>query len=148
MDTKPLYDKLNAYVRKKQLKSTKQRDIIVKTFFDMHGEHVKIEDLLQAVRKHNAAIGYATVYRTLNLLVEAGIANQRRFNDGQSRFEIDDQDEHHDHLICTECGTIIEFHNDSIEKLQEDIARKYKFKLTRHKMELYGVCSDCKSASR
>ena len=147
MDTKPLYEKLDSYIRKKNLKSTKQRDVIVKTFFDMQGEHVKIEDLLNEVRKQNSTIGYATVYRTLNLLVEAGIANQRRFNDGQSRFEVHDQNEHHDHLICTECGEIIEFHNDKIEQLQEDVAKKYKFHLTRHKMELYGVCSKCRSKS-
>lgn len=143
MNTKPLYVKLSSYLTKNRLKSTKQRDAIVDTFFGMEGKHVKIEELLEAVRKTNPAIGYATVYRTLILLVNAGVANQRHFHDGQSRFEIESA-HHHDHLICTKCGKIIEFENDTIEELQERIAKNKKFVLTGHKLELYGVCSDCR----
>jgi len=143
MDTKPLYEKLSSYLTKNRLKSTKQRDAIVETFFTMESKHVRIEELLEAVRKTNPAIGYATVYRTLMLLVHAGVANQQHFHDGQSRFEIESS-HHHDHLICTECGKIIEFENDTIEALQERIAKNKKFVLTGHKLELYGICSDCR----
>lgn len=108
----------------------------------MKGQHVRIEELLKAARKKNPAIGYATVYRTLMLLVDAGVANQRHFRDGKSRFEIASA-QHHDHLICTECGRIVEFENNTIEDLQERIARKNKFVLTGHKLELYGICTAC-----
>lgn len=142
MSHEKLYERLNHHLSKNRLKSTKQRDAIVSTFFEMEGRHVKIEELLEAVRKKNSAIGYATVYRTLMLLVEAGVAHQRHFNDGQSRFEVDSP-HHHDHLICTECNKIIEFENDIIEEEQHKVAKKHKFKLTGHRMELYGVCSNC-----
>lgn len=146
MDTKPLYEKLNTYLVKNHLKSTKQRDAIIESFFHTEGQHVKIEELLAKVRKKNPNIGYATVYRTLMLLVDAGVANQRHFQDGQSRFEIESA-HHHDHLICTECGKIVEFENDTIEDLQERIAKRKKFVLTGHKLELYGVCSECRKKS-
>ncbi|MCP5464079.1 MAG: transcriptional repressor [Deltaproteobacteria bacterium] len=142
ISTEELYQKLNDYVSKNNLKSTKQRDLIVETFFEQKGKHILIEELLEKVRQKKASIGYATVYRTLMLLVDAGIAHQRQFNDGQSRFEINSQ-EHHDHLICTECNRIIEFENDTIEKLQEKIAANHRFELTGHKLELYGTCPDC-----
>jgi len=139
---KLLHEKLNNYLTKNRLKSTKQRDIIVETFFETQGEHVKIEELLELVRKKNPQIGYATVYRTLMLLVDAGVAHQRHFHDGQSRFEIESA-HHHDHLICTECGKIVEFENNTIEEIQEKVAKKNKYNLTGHKLELYGVCEDC-----
>ncbi len=144
MQKNPLYAKLNSYLAKHRLKSTKQRDVIVDTFVSLRGKHIKIEELLDAVRKKKPEVGYATVYRTLKLLVDAGIANQSHFNDGQSRFELESK-HHHDHLICTACGKIYEFENDTIEKEQHLIAKKFKFKLTGHKMELYGVCAGCQS---
>lgn len=139
-----LQQKLDSYLSRHHLKSTKQRDVIVEAFFASSGRHMTIEDLLKDVRKKNEAIGYATVYRTLNLLVAAGVAHQRHFHDGQSRFEIVSA-HHHDHLICTQCGEIVEFENDAIERLQDEVARKHKFTLTGHKLELYGVCQNCRS---
>jgi Fur family ferric uptake transcriptional regulator len=84
------------------------------------------------------------VYRTLMLLVDAGIASQRHFQEGQSLFELA-SDDHHDHLICTHCNRIIEFENESIEKLQDKVASKFKFVLTGHRMELYGTCEGMKT---
>lgn len=143
MNTKSYHDKLNAYLNKNRLKSTRQRDVIVDSFLKTDGKHIKIEELLAIVRKQSPNIGYATVYRTLLLLVDAGIAFQRHFNDGQSCFEVQSA-HHHDHLICTECRKIIEFENETIEELQEQIAKRNRFKLTGHKMELYGICADCR----
>lgn len=137
--------KLSAYLTRKHLKSTHQRDHICEVFFKIkEGQHVTIEELLAAVRKKYPGIGYATVYRTLMLLVDAGIASQRHFEDGQSRFEIV-TGHHHDHLICTACKRIIEFENDTIEELQETVARTHGFRLTGHKMELYGLCPACQA---
>ena len=147
MDNTPLYNKLNDYVKLKSLKSTKQRDAIVKTFFDYGTEHIKIEELLAKSRKKNPKIGYATVYRTLMLLVEAGVALQRQFGNGQSQFELNHENQHHDHMICTSCGLIVEFKNNTIEDLQKQVAKKHHFNLSAHKMELYGVCQDCQKKS-
>ena len=92
-------------------------------------------------------VSKATVYRTLKLLAECGVASERRFGDGLSRYELaDDGDEHHDHLICTNCGEITEFEDPRIEKLQDSIAVKHGFKLTSHKHEMYGICAKCLAA--
>lgn len=143
MERDDVYKKLDTYLNKNQLKNTKQRQNIIDTFLNMKTKHVTIEELLNEVRKKHKKVGYATVYRTLKLLVEAGIAEQRQFQDGQSQFELE-SDHHHDHLICTHCDKIIEFENPVIESLQHDVAHGFAFELTGHKMELYGVCQGLK----
>ncbi len=138
-----LRERLESYMAKKKLRSTAQRRLIVDTFFE-GTPHVTIEDLLTSVRTRDRGIGYATVYRTLKLLAECGVASERRFGDGLSRYELaDDDDDHHDHLICTSCGSITEFEDARIEKLQDQIAAKYGFQLTSHKHEMYGICAAC-----
>jgi Fur family transcriptional regulator, ferric uptake regulator len=128
------------YARRHGLKSTQQRDVILDLFLKSTG-HISIEDLLARVRKRNPRVGYATVYRTLKLLTDCGIAAARQFGDGQTRYEVMGDHAHHDHLICTQCGLILEFENDTIEKLQDEMAdRLGGFKLTKHKLELYGLC--------
>jgi len=128
------------YVRRHGLKSTAQRDAIVDMFLKSSG-HMSIDDLLAKVRKKSPRVGYATVYRTLKLLTDCGIAAARQFGDGQTRFEVMGDHAHHDHLICVKCGLILEFENEAIEKLQEDTAQRLGgFTLVRHKMELYGLC--------
>jgi Fur family ferric uptake transcriptional regulator len=127
-------------VRRHGLKSTQQRDAIVEQFLRSTG-HMSIEDLLLKVRKHSPKVGYATVYRTMKLLTECGIAAPRQFGDGQTRFEVMGDESHHDHLICVQCGFIVEFENDAIEKLQDEMASRLGgFKLVRHKLELYALC--------
>ncbi|WP_348652720.1 transcriptional repressor [Polyangium sp. 6x1] len=135
--------RLQAYMAKKGLRSTAQRRLIVDTFFE-GASHMTIEDLLTEVRARDKGIGYATVYRTLKLLAECGVASERRFGDGLSRYELaDDAKAHHDHLICSSCGTIVEFEEPRIEALQEDVARRYGFHVISHKHEMYGTCADC-----
>ena len=89
-------------------------------------------------------MGYATVYRTLKLLKECGLAEERHFADGQARFENVEAEHHHDHLICESCGRIIEFVQPRIEELQEELAHRYGFVATTHKMEIYGICKECR----
>ncbi|MBL9022961.1 MAG: transcriptional repressor [Myxococcales bacterium] len=133
---------------KKKLRSTAQRRLIVDTFFD-GSPHVTIEDLLTEVRSQDRGIGYATVYRTLKLLAESGVASERRFGDGLSRYELaDGEDDHHDHLICTSCGSITEFEEPKIEKLQDAIAARHNFRVTSHRHEMYGVCGACQARER
>ncbi len=138
---------LQAYMDKKGLRSTGQRKLIVETFFQSEN-HVSIEELLAQVRVKDRRVGYATVYRTLKLLTECGVANERRFGDGLTRYELADEASHHAHLICVECGDITEFEEPRIEELQERIAKKYGFALRSHKHELYGVCPKCQVRRR
>jgi len=134
------------HLQRQELRSTRQRDVIVAAFGRTH-EHVSVEDLLSLVRSDDPAIGYATVYRTLKLLVDAGLAAERNFGDGLTRFE-PRRGEHHDHMICEECGHILEFNDESIERLQELVARRLGFELTRHRHELFGRCLDANCPSR
>jgi Fur family transcriptional regulator, ferric uptake regulator len=136
--------RLNDYMSKHGLRSTEQRRLVTEMFFGTT-EHLSIEDLLDRVRVEEPRIGYATVYRTLKLLKECGLAFERHFGDGVSRYEVAWEDEHHDHLICLDCEKIVEFEDDAIEDLQHKVAARLGFKLVRHKLELYGVCGGCQA---
>jgi Fur family ferric uptake transcriptional regulator len=144
-----LYSRLESYMERKGLRSTAQRRLIAETFFD-GPPHVSIEELLARVRVRDPKIGYATVYRTLKLFTESGIADERHFGDGPSRYELSDEStqHHHDHLICVSCGKIIEFHDDRIEEVQEEVARTLGFRVHSHKHEIYGECADCQRKVR
>ena len=97
------------------------------------------------MKKVNPRVGYATVYRTLKLLKECGLAAERHFDDGQARYEpTEEAEQHHDHIICERCGKIVEFNSEELEKLQERIARFLGFVVSRHRMELYGICAECR----
>ncbi|MDF1565037.1 MAG: transcriptional repressor [Deltaproteobacteria bacterium] len=134
---------LRAYLSEQGLKSTRQRDLIVDVFFASE-EHLRVDELLSRVRAIDPKVSQATVYRTIRLLKESGLAQERHFGDGQARYEPSAQDEdHHDHLICVECGKIVEFVDTRIEKLQEEVAGEYGFAVVKHKMELYGICEEC-----
>ena len=137
---------LDKYMAERGLKSTRQRALIVDTFFGAGG-HVSVEDVWSRVRKLDARVSVATVYRTMKLLAESGLAHARNFGDGQTRYEAAVGREHHDHLICTNCQKIIEFENDRIEAMQDMVAKRHGFKVTSHKMELYGLCRDCQRLS-
>jgi Fur family ferric uptake transcriptional regulator len=136
---------LNRYMAEHGLKSTRQRSLIIDTFFALGG-HLSVEELWAKVRTQDAKVSVATVYRTMKLLHECGLAHARNFGDGQTRYEPAVGRHHHDHLICTRCGTIIEFENDRIEALQEKVASKHWFRVNSHKMELYGLCESCQRA--
>jgi len=137
---------LQRYMSQHRLKSTRQRSLIIDTFFDLHG-HYTVEDLWARVRSKDPKVSVATVYRTMKLLCDCGLAHARNFGDGQTRYEAAAGRHHHDHLICTRCGLIIEFENDRIEALQEAVARRHGFHVLSHKMELYGLCRDCQRAT-
>jgi Fur family ferric uptake transcriptional regulator len=139
------HDVLARYLAHKGLKSTRQRSLIVETFSQTTG-HVSVDALLVRVRAIDPRVSAATVYRTMKLLAECGLADAQHFGDGQTRYETAAGRHHHDHLICTRCGVIIEFENDRIEALQVSVARMHGFKVMRHKMELYGICRTCQEA--
>ncbi len=141
-DVQRLRRELSAYMTNRGLRSTEQRRLIIDTFFDTT-DHVTIDQLLEKVRSIDPRIGYATVYRTMKMLADGGIVHERRFGDGFTRYELADEDAHHDHLICLVCGSITEFEEPLIEELQERVAARYGFLVQEHKHELYGVCRSC-----
>jgi len=124
------------------LKATKQREEILNIFLHSSG-HKNIAQIYAQVVKTNPKIGYITVYRTLKLLTRLGLAVQRKFADGETRYEPTAGGSHHDHLICLDCGRIVEFEDEALEALQDGIAKRYRFKTFHHRMELYGICKDC-----
>lgn len=130
------------YLKRNNLKLTWQRQRVVDTFSSQTG-HMSAEELYREVQKKNPEIGFTTVYRTLNLLVEAGIASASTFNANHTKFELAGKKDHHDHLICTRCGGIVEFTNNDIETLQETVAKEHGFKLTEHTLEIFGICPAC-----
>lgn len=132
----------HAFAAAKGLKSTRQRDIILESFLSSD-RHLSIEELYLQLREKHPGIGYATVYRTLKLFAESGIAREIHFGDGQTRYEHLAHGEHHDHLVCTRCGAIVEFENEAIEKLQAEVASQHGFTILNHKLELYGICATC-----
>jgi Fur family ferric uptake transcriptional regulator len=132
---------LARYLEDHNLKHTKQREAILDVFLEATG-HITSDDLYQRVRDNHPNIGYTTVYRTMKLLCDAGLASERHFDDGITRFEI--AHEHHDHLVCMRCGKIIEFECAMIENTQDEIAARYRFRVLRHRHELYGHCSSCR----
>jgi len=134
----------NNFALSKGLRSTRQRDIILDIFLSTH-QHVSVEELYLKVKASNPGIGQATVYRTLKLFTEAGLAREILLHDGQTRYEHIVAGEHHDHLVCTGCNAIIEFENETIEKLQKDIATLHGFMIRSHKLEIYGLCATCRS---
>jgi Fur family ferric uptake transcriptional regulator len=135
---KSLKERWREYLSTQKLNTTAQREIIVDAFL-RSTEHVSIDELLSRVRRKHPKVGYATVYRTLRLLVDSGLASVRHFDEGQTRYE--PAGAHHDHLICVKCSLILEFENDEIETLQEKTARSLGgFTVLRHKHELYCLC--------
>jgi len=123
------------------LKKTRQRQALLEVFHGAGG-HVTLDDLFMAVQKTMPQVGFATVYRTMKLFVDAGIATEHRFG-SMTRYEVTDAaDEHHDHLICVECGRIMEFHDEVIENRQDEIALKHRLHVLSHRHNIFGRCMD------
>lgn len=127
-----------SYLSDQGLKFTRQRQAIAEVVFGSD-EHLTLNQILERARGEQPSVGYATVYRTMKLLSESGLATEHRFDDGQARYERAD-DDHHDHIICGTCGRIVEFEDHEIERRQERIARKLGFKVNSHRHEIYADC--------
>jgi Fur family ferric uptake transcriptional regulator len=134
---------LDAALAQRGLKHSRQRNAIVETFYAMGG-HVAVDELVARVRERDPRVSVATVYRTMKLLSECGLAAARHFGDGQTRYEAAMRRHHHDHLICTGCGAIVEFESERIEELQDRVARRHGFEVQHHRLEIYGRCAGCR----
>lgn len=124
----------------KGMKMTEQRRVIARVL-SMAKDHPDVEKVYRRASEMDPKISIATVYRTVRLFEEANIIERHDFGDGRSRYE-EATDEHHDHLIDIQSGEVIEFQNQKIEALQEEIAEKHGMKLVGHRLELYGVPLD------
>lgn len=137
--------RLAGFLSERGLRLTGQRRVIAGLFFKTEGHH-SAEEIYHLVRKSSPNIGPATVYRTLKLLREAGLATGMNVGDGLTRYESPVRRSHHDHLVCRRCGRIVEFENDQIEELQRRVAERHGFIVTDHRLELFGVCGSCRGA--
>jgi Fur family transcriptional regulator, ferric uptake regulator len=133
------------HIQKAGLRRTAQRDLILEIFLRTE-EHLTSEDLYFLVHREDPTVGHTTVYRTLKLLTEAGLAREVRFGDNKTYYEHHFNHDHHDHMICTECGKVLEFFSQQIENLQDQMAEKFGFRPTHHSLRMWGVCSDCQQA--
>lgn len=128
-------------LKDKGYKLTNQRLEIFKEIVKRRG-HFEIEDIVHKIRKKGLKASRATVYRTLNILKNIGLLNEVVKFGNKTYYEVGTK-EHHDHLICLNCGKFIEFHDDAIEELQNKICSKFKFKPLYHRLEIYGLCQEC-----
>ena len=142
--TKNLINQFQESLRDKDLKLTRSREeIMEKILSSKAGEHFSADELWDKLRQKDKRVSKATVYRTLNLLVEKKIVEEHDFGRGSKYYERMVERPHHDHLICIQCGSIIEFENPEIERLQEEIAREEGFVISYHSHKLFGACSRC-----
>jgi len=138
-----LLEQFKTLLKTNTLKFTKQRELILKFLYENDG-HYTPEEIYMLLKKSypDVNIGIATVYRTLTLLEDSGIASSISFGTQGKKYELGLK-KHHDHLICTHCGKIIEFFDETIEERQKEIAKKYHFKMQDHTMKIIGLCKDC-----
>lgn len=123
-------------------KLTRQRKAIIDYFLE-RGEHYSIEGLYNEIKSMVPSVGFATVYRTLRLLTTIGLATKRYFSNNVTLFEPIKKGRYHYHMICIGCGKIVEFSDERVEPLQDEIAKRYGFSTISHKLEIYGYCKDC-----
>jgi Fur family ferric uptake transcriptional regulator len=138
---------LRQHLRQRGLRMTGEREALLRAALT-GGAHFTLDELAQAVMRRSASASRATVYRSLPILVEAGILQPALVSGETRRFELALGRRHHDHLQCRGCGRIVEFRSEAIEKLQLAIAARHGFHLTSHAHELVGDCSACRAAGR
>lgn len=129
------------------LNTTKQRINIAKIFFGMKGHH-SLEEIYQKVYQRVPSIGQTTVYRTIKLLCDVGLAEELQVGDGFTRYEVVTAKQHHDHLVCKDCGKTVEFNLPEVEKIQQDLAELHGFKLLEHHHILLGMCAVCQKKNK
>lgn len=147
MDTS--FDIIKERLKDKGLKFTPQRRNVIDTVVESSGRHLNIEEIYNIVKKKCPEIGLATVYRTIQLLDDINVLSKLDLNDGCIRYELsinDDDDHSHHHLICRECGEVIEVKEDLLEMLENIIEQNYNFKIYDHDLRVFGICSKCRKS--
>lgn len=135
-------DRFREYLRAHNHPVTSQRLRVAELLFGTH-RHISAEEIRSRLEAAGQHVGKATVYRTLDLLLEAGLAREHDFGDGVGRYEPGRTRPHHEHLVCTRCGKVIEFVSQEIERIEGEVSALHRFHPTHHKMEIYGLCEEC-----
>ncbi len=143
MANKELLNKFRDILRRERLKFTPQRVAVLEEIVRDSG-HRECEDIYMALRQNGSHVSRATIYRTMDILVKNEFVRKMEFGDGRARYESKVDNSHHDHMICTSCGEILEFVDHNIEDIQDKIAKRYHFKLQRHIHQLFGLCKKCR----
>ena len=132
-------------LKKSGYKLTPQRQAIVDTILDSVGMHLTVEEIFDIVKKKRPEIGLATVYRTIVLMHEENLITRLDLKDGTARYELTREDEHHTHhhLVCIKCSQVLEFMDDLLDPIEEEIGNKYNFKVLDHSLKFYGICNEC-----
>lgn len=144
MDAK---EKLRQFLRTRGLRQSQPRDVVADVFLRTE-KHVSTQELFELVKKKHKNIGYATVARTLKLLAQAGLCRIVDFGDGIQRYEHEYGHEHHDHLICGDCGRFVEVFSRQLEKAQDQLIRKHGYEHVSHRLQIYGICPKCRKKAK
>jgi len=138
-------ENLKHILKEKGYKLTPQRRSILDEIIKNEGSHLTTEEIYDLVKVNCPEIGLATVYRTVQLLEDMGVLYKLDLDDGCNRYELCDEDESHQHhhLICQNCGKVIEVEGDLLEELEQGIEKKYNFKIKNHSLKFYGICDNC-----
>ena len=144
--THPFVRLFSRYLREQGLPITQQREAVAQTVFSATG-HLSVEDIERRLREEEERIGKATIYRTLDLLVKSKLVEEHDFGEGFKRYEHRlSRQPVHEHLICLECGRVTEFRSEEVERVEGRVANEYGFAPARHRLEIYGLCRDCRRA--
>jgi Fur family ferric uptake transcriptional regulator len=142
-----LVSKAGRKLRAKEYKLTPQREEILRVLYQHRDKHLSAEDIHFLVKQRTPDVGLATVYRTLELLLDCDLVHRIDFGDGRQRYEVvtgPDAGHHHHHLICTRCGRILEVEEDLLEALEQRVALAYGFQVTNHQLKMFGTCRECR----
>jgi len=137
-----LLERFRRYLREHRLPVTRQRDRVAEIVF-LSDDHLSVDQILRRLSEGEEKVGIATVYRTLDVLVESGLVRAHDFGEGFKRYEPTPGQASHGHLICIRCGKVVEFSNERLERMLPIIADEHGFQHQRHRVEIYGVCRDC-----
>jgi Fur family ferric uptake transcriptional regulator len=139
-----LMEMFRRYLRDRNLPVTQQREAVAAAVF-FADAHLSVGDIEHVLQERQAAIGKATVYRTLGLLATAGLVREHDFGEGFKRYEPLLAKSHHEHLICVRCGKVVEFSSERLERMKALIAEEHGFQHHHHRLEIYGVCRECQT---
>ncbi len=138
-----LLERFRRHLRDRHLPVTRQRDLVARTVLTSD-EHLSAEAIQKHLKELGEHVGTATIYRTLDVLVRSGLVRAHDFGEGFKRYEPMPQQAHHEHLICLRCGQVVEFQNERLERMLPIIADEHAFQHQRHRVEIYGLCRDCR----
>lgn len=144
---KPEIEIFRDYVRKKRLRNTPERELIIEEIFSSQN-HFDIDELYLRLREKNQKVSKASIYRTIPLLIESGLVQEVFFEDGHLHYEHIHGREHHCHLHCLNCRKIVEFQDRHLESIEKRLGRKFNFDIISHKLEVYGYCEECRKDKR